>query len=286
MGLFSALLKLLGKTVKSSSETETATLPLRCKSPYFLPQLFCGLKSLVGDYSVLGQNQMPAKDYEELLLARIQRIEQLVVPPLEEVVNQNLQELEDMAGMSILEATEQVGEVEGGTITAAATEEEKVEAAVGVVVVVDKKNKQQKGKRKRRSADLWPLFRSGKRRAIDDQTTAEKETAEEEDDELSLLLPYPGDLSDPAEWSKHWQPLSSTPAKKQVTEQRETIDLSAIECCDNNENNSNNNNINCDEDLNDVSLLSDLPDDLSVDPSLANIAWQDIEVEVSALEGK
>jgi hypothetical protein len=235
MGLFATMVKLLGKMTKSAAS------PIRCKSPYFFPQIFYALRSFARDFSIIGQNQLSPDEYEARLFERIENLERLVISePVEEEMDEDEDATtkEDEAGMSILEDIEEViGIVEDGEATA------------------DKEAPRCK------SAGFWPLFRTGNDGS---GGTNANVTA------TAIVGNAAGGLSSADEWTKQWRPLTSTPVKKQKTEEISfEPDLTAIEEVQECSRERDENDL-------DVSLLSDLPE-LSIEPSLANIAWQDIE---------
>ncbi len=71
LGLFALLIKQL-----ALQRTQ-----FNCLSHYFLPLLFETLKSNSKEFSVMGQNQLPPQHFEELLIAKISEIQQIMTPP-------------------------------------------------------------------------------------------------------------------------------------------------------------------------------------------------------------
>lgn len=239
MGLFSALLKLLGRTANHSQAA-----PLRCKSPYFFMQLFAALRSLVHDFSVIGQNQLPSEEYEALLSERLDKLESAFA--IEDGYGDE-DKLVERAGLSILEETDAMPDEE---------EEER-----------------------RKSADFYPLFRR-KRPVI----VAEKEGAvsfsPDGEGDLTASDAAVGDAqprsSTPAkrhrttERENEQLPVFDLTAIEARTDEDEGCSF------EEDDENDQFNNAGCFEDLEDVSLL-DLPE-MSIDPALANIQWQAIDI--------
>jgi hypothetical protein len=312
LGLFSALLKLLGRIVNLGEG-----MPIGCKSPHFLPQLFFALKSLVREFSVLGQNHLPPAEYEELLHQRIERIETLAVPAFSHDGSNDDNNAEKVAaGLSILEETNEPPR------PASKTDGHECCAAAAAANDDDEK-------------ELWPLFRkasssSSRSSSVSGSVKRQKMNTPEpppeqqqpeagqEDLDASIDGEFKNKLgrvvasSTPIknliqnvldevecdgaakceEWIKELSFQRSSPLSSPLSSPRlsprssprssssppwspppfsSSAHLSAIE----KENNAEKSYY--DTDFDNVSVLSDLPD-IEISPSLANIAWQEINL--------
>ena len=97
MGIYSALIKELSK--------EKSTI--NCVSPFFLPLLFESLKRNAKEFSSISQNYKPPEEFEELLLEKINEIEEVVMPPLPLQLLEDGEDMDQITGCSILENNEE-----------------------------------------------------------------------------------------------------------------------------------------------------------------------------------
>lgn len=96
MGLYSAMMKELSKEKKTINPA----------SHFFLPLLFEALRRNAREFSEISQNYKPPEIFEELLLAKIKEIEEVITPPLPLHLSEHNTEQARLTGCSILEDRE------------------------------------------------------------------------------------------------------------------------------------------------------------------------------------